>query len=215
MKITLIYDNEVYQKGLLSDWGFACLIEGENIPTILFDTGANGKILLENMGKLDISPQSVKEVFLSHSHWDHTGGLSAFLEQNSDVTLYLPPGYQSPNDKVEVKKVEQAGEIHDGIYTTGWLGDVEQSLGIRAKQGLEVVVGCSHSGVGNIVRTLSQFGDVHAVIGGYHGFREFEVLKGVSVICACHCTQFQSEIKNRYPEQWTEGGAGKVFTFED
>jgi len=36
MKLTIVYDNEVYKKdaGLKSDWGFSCLIdtENENIP---------------------------------------------------------------------------------------------------------------------------------------------------------------------------------------
>jgi len=30
MKITIIYDNEVYKKGLKSDWGFSSLVEVEN-----------------------------------------------------------------------------------------------------------------------------------------------------------------------------------------
>ncbi|MBW1613717.1 MAG: MBL fold metallo-hydrolase, partial [Deltaproteobacteria bacterium] len=48
MKITLIYDNDVYKEGLQADWGFSCLVEIENTPTILFDTGTNGSILLSN-----------------------------------------------------------------------------------------------------------------------------------------------------------------------
>jgi len=44
MKITIIYDNEVYKKGLKSDWGFSSLVEVENTPGILFDTGTNGSI---------------------------------------------------------------------------------------------------------------------------------------------------------------------------
>jgi 7,8-dihydropterin-6-yl-methyl-4-(beta-D-ribofuranosyl)aminobenzene 5'-phosphate synthase len=48
MKMTIVYDNEVFKKGLglKSDWGFACLID-TNHDNILFDTGANGKILIE------------------------------------------------------------------------------------------------------------------------------------------------------------------------
>jgi 7,8-dihydropterin-6-yl-methyl-4-(beta-D-ribofuranosyl)aminobenzene 5'-phosphate synthase len=45
VKLTIVYDNEVFQKGLRSDWGFSCLIEIEG-RKILFDTGADGKILL-------------------------------------------------------------------------------------------------------------------------------------------------------------------------
>lgn len=46
MKMTIVYDNEVYNKdiGLKEDWGFACLIEAK-YDTILFDTGTKGRIL--------------------------------------------------------------------------------------------------------------------------------------------------------------------------
>jgi len=27
MKITIIYDNEVWKEGLKADWGFSCLVE--------------------------------------------------------------------------------------------------------------------------------------------------------------------------------------------
>jgi len=45
MKITIIYDNEVWKKGLKADWGFSCLVE-TNGKKILFDTGANGSFWL-------------------------------------------------------------------------------------------------------------------------------------------------------------------------
>ena len=49
MKITIIYDNDVWKEGLKADWGFSCLVEIKNTPKILFDTRANGSILLSNM----------------------------------------------------------------------------------------------------------------------------------------------------------------------
>jgi len=78
MKIIILYDNNVFQRGLKSDWGFSCLVETHD-RRILFDTGSNGSILLKNMEKLDIDPLSIDEVFISHPHFDHVGGLSAFL----------------------------------------------------------------------------------------------------------------------------------------
>jgi len=67
MKLTIVYDNEVYKKDmdLKSDWGFACLIETKH-DTILFDTGANGEILLSNMNKLNINPRDIKKIVISH-----------------------------------------------------------------------------------------------------------------------------------------------------
>jgi len=36
------------------------------------------------------------------------------------------------------------------------------------------------------------------------------LLKDLDLVCATHCTQFKSEIKNLYPQKYIEGGAGKV-----
>jgi hypothetical protein len=61
MKITIPYDNTVFQSGLKPDWGFSCLVETHN-RNILFDTGSNGSILLENIfstGELDHIEQSM------------------------------------------------------------------------------------------------------------------------------------------------------------
>ena len=53
MKITIVYDNTTTDKNLTADWGFACFIETSE-RNILFDTGGNGKILLQNLKTLNI-----------------------------------------------------------------------------------------------------------------------------------------------------------------
>ena len=46
--------------------------------TILFDTGINSILAKRGLEKLSISPDSVKYIFLTHSDFDHAGGLNAF-----------------------------------------------------------------------------------------------------------------------------------------
>ena len=93
MKITIIYDNTSFKKNLQADWGFSCLVEEKDSPRILFDTGANGRILLSNMEKLKIDPLSIEEVFISHLHWDHVGGLSELLKTNPNIKkIYMKSG---------------------------------------------------------------------------------------------------------------------------
>ena len=62
----------------------------------------------------------------------------------------------------------------------------------------------------NILKAASQFGRVYAIIGGLHGFNEFELFKDLEVICPTHCTQHIAEIKSLYPEKYNEGGVGKT-----
>jgi len=64
MKITIVYDNTAFRKDLQADWGFSALIEVKG-RKILFDTGANGRILLSNMEKLEIDPKEIEDVFIS------------------------------------------------------------------------------------------------------------------------------------------------------
>jgi metal-dependent hydrolase (beta-lactamase superfamily II) len=39
-------------------------------------------VLLKNMAELELSPASVDLVSLSHTYWDHIGGLDSFLEEH-------------------------------------------------------------------------------------------------------------------------------------
>lgn len=209
MEITIVYDNEAFQKGLKTDWGFSSLVEVGG-RKILFDTGASGSTLLSNMKELGIDPVTIDEVFISHSHHDHTGGLSKFLALNEDVTIYCPPSFAPSKGKRVIIKEPQ--EIHESLYSTGELKGIEQSLCIKTSKGLVVITGCSHPGVGTILQAASQFGTPYMLIGGLHGFSQFKLLENLKVVCPMHCTQHKSEIRKLYPEKVVEGGAGKVFT---
>ncbi len=213
MKITIIYDNTVFINDLQADWGFSALIEVKE-KRILFDTGGRGSILLSNMSKLDIVPKEIDEIFISHAHFDHTGGLSAFLEQNNEVRVWVPPSFRGVKNVKEVIEVENSRKLHEGIYSTGELEGIEQFLCLEAKEGIIIIAGCSHPSMGHIISAASEFGKVYGIIGGLHGNRP-DTLKNFDLICATHCTQYQREIKSLYPKKYIEGGAGKVIEIKD
>lgn len=208
MKITIIYDNEARKPGLKADWGFACLVEAHGTK-ILFDTGENGAILLANMEELAISPSSVDEVFISHDHHDHKGGLAGFLKLNP-CKVYAPASCGEAPGAPETIKMKDPLELHEGIFSTGELKGVEQSLVVKTEKGLVVIAGCSHPGVGTILDAAGRFGNVRALVGGLHGFSEFYLLGDLDLVCPTHCTQFKSEIRALYPDKYVEGGAGVV-----
>jgi 7,8-dihydropterin-6-yl-methyl-4-(beta-D-ribofuranosyl)aminobenzene 5'-phosphate synthase len=63
----------------LGEWGFAALVEVDG-HRILFDTGMHPDVVLKNAQTLKLDLTTVPEVILSHSHWDHVGGLLALRQ---------------------------------------------------------------------------------------------------------------------------------------
>jgi len=207
MKITIIYDNTASGEDLKTDWGFSCLVEKENTPKILFDTGADGKILLDNMEKLKIDPLSIEEIFISHLHSDHTGGLNEFLKANPKIKKIYVPSSSGIKNEIILKEPQK---IHNNVFSTGELEGIEQSMGVKTDKGIVLVVGCSHPEMNHILDTAKKFGKIYAVIGGMHGFSEFELFKDLELICPTHCTQHKTELRELYPQKYIEGGAGRI-----
>ncbi len=209
MKITIIYDNTTRDRRLAADWGFACLVEAFD-RKILFDTGANGSILINNMKYLEIRPEDITDIFISHDHWDHTGGLEAITGANQS-TWFLPDTFQPTKNVSEMRIGKQPQEIHENIWSTGTLAGIEHSLVIKQKGQTVVVTGCSHPGVENILTAAGTVGKVTSLIGGLHGFDNFDALNGLDLVCPTHCTQHITEIRQRHADIYVEGGAGSFF----
>ena len=208
MKITIVYDNTVWDPALTPDWGFACLIETAGWH-MLFDTGARGDILLGNMGRLGIAASTIDAIFISHAHWDHTGGLSDFLHVHP-VPVFIPASCPAPLKATEVIAVVNSMEICENVYSTGQLGGIEQSLVIREHDRSVVIAGCSHPGVGPIIDAAARFGKVSTLIGGLHGFSDFSLIDLLDAVCPAHCTRHIDAIKRQYPDKYTAAGAGRI-----
>ncbi len=209
MKITICYDNETRQRELLSDWGFSCHIDMGNGTKLLFDTGADGYILLHNMAVLGLDPSAIDLIVISHCHYDHTSGLDKILALNKKAKVFLPSTCSLEIPSSRATFVRDASQIDRDISTTGELRNMEQSLIINTEKGLIVIVGCSHPGLKLILNKASEFGQVFGVVGGLHGFREFQLLTGLDFICPCHCTQYKDRIKAMWPDKCIECGTGK------
>ncbi|MBN1151214.1 MBL fold metallo-hydrolase, partial [candidate division WOR-3 bacterium] len=143
MEIKILYDNYTIRDDLISDHGFSCLLRAHG-KTILFDTGADGTILLSNMKILGVDPLSVDEVFISHPHFDHIGGLSGFLNENNNVDVWVPFSFRGVRRAKKVVHIKDPMVLSENFFSTGELGGIEQSLAVKTEKGISLVVGCSH-----------------------------------------------------------------------
>ena len=93
MRLTILFENHAgYRKGLLGYHGFSALVEHRG-KKVLVDTGTDGEVLLHNMEALEISPDDIDALFITHGHYDHTGGLRTFLEaRKGGIDVYAHPG---------------------------------------------------------------------------------------------------------------------------
>jgi 7,8-dihydropterin-6-yl-methyl-4-(beta-D-ribofuranosyl)aminobenzene 5'-phosphate synthase len=74
LKITILSTMLVGEVTGVGEWGFSALIEADG-HRILLDTGNRPDTVLQNARDLRIDLSQVKEVILTHNHWDHVGGL--------------------------------------------------------------------------------------------------------------------------------------------
>lgn len=183
----------------------------EKTPSILFDTGTDSPTLLHNMKELNIDPEKIGIIVISHAHFDHTGGLSEILKINKTAELYIPSSLRlAPSERKVITVGKDAVQICENVFSTGELEGIEQSLALKTDKGIFVVTGCSHPAVRSILGAAANFGKVYGIAGGFHGFHDFKVFDDLSLIYPCHCTQHKQKITEVFKGKALECGAGLI-----
>lgn len=143
LKVTILSTMLVGDVKGIGEWGFSALVEGDN-HRVLLDTGAHPDTVLQNAQDLKIDLSDVKEVILTHNHWDHVSGLMTLrremMKKNPAALsvvhvargiFYSRPGPDGEANKlVSLKKEyeatggkfiehDQASELFPGWWLTG------------------------------------------------------------------------------------------------
>ncbi len=234
LTITIVYDNVAFDERLKTAWGFSALVEYHG-HKLLFDTGGDGPTLLANMRALEIDPNVIDTIVLSHAHGDHTGGLNALLDHGVRPVVYLPAPFPAAfkrqvSEKTKLVEVVPGQMIAEDIFTTGEMGQgiVEQALLIKTEKGLVIITGCAHPGIVAIVEQAQSLLDepVRLVMGGFHlsgksqaeidvivkSFRHLEVAQ----VAPCHCTGDLaiSSFMAEYKTDFLRAGAGRIIRLD-
>lgn len=184
MKITVLMENRS-PDGLLHEHGLSLHIAYRG-GSYLLDGGASGRFV-KNAESLGIDLTGVEAAALSHGHWDHADGLTAFCEINSRAKIYARPAVREPQYSagesigVDPSLFERFGDHFDlcdgprelapGLHLIPDAVEHEQSLVAETGQGLVVMNSCCHAGAGHIVKDiLARFPGqrVYAILGGFH-----------------------------------------------
>lgn len=237
IRFTILYDNVPYKEDLRTDWGFSCLVEGVD-KTILFDAGRYDDIFMSNLSKLTIDPQQIDELFLSHDHPDHIGGVLKVLAVRPDINVSLvesfPWGFKKAVGKRggHVREIDHPCTISGNCISTGEMASAvknEHALIIPTDQGSILLTGCAHPGVVDIVeqtKTITQQ-DILLVAGGFHLLmddassirKKAERLKqlGVRNVAPSHCSGGEAIgiLADVFGDRFLKSGAGRVLTVDD
>jgi 7,8-dihydropterin-6-yl-methyl-4-(beta-D-ribofuranosyl)aminobenzene 5'-phosphate synthase len=201
MMITILVD-DIAPDDMTPVQGFSALVETDG-NRILFDTGADGDALMEALDRHGITVQDLKMVVVSHSHDDHTGGLSRLLYHNPRLPVSVPVGTASdigwkiPREAVILGE-DRPREISPLVSTTGDMGGSvpEQALLVETMDGVVVLTGCAHPGLDVLLSSAG--GSASMVIGGLHDLSIDDIPDPkVDVIVACHCTPRKRLLSHR------------------
>jgi 7,8-dihydropterin-6-yl-methyl-4-(beta-D-ribofuranosyl)aminobenzene 5'-phosphate synthase len=80
-----------YTKELHTQWGLSLFLQSRKADqkrTFMLDYGYTPEAILNNIEIIGIDPRQIDALIVSHGHFDHYGGLMAFLDRYRDL---LPP----------------------------------------------------------------------------------------------------------------------------
>ncbi|AEH44971.1 metal-dependent hydrolase of the beta-lactamase superfamily [Thermodesulfatator indicus DSM 15286] len=205
MELFIVFDNEHANEHFISGWGYSVYLAPLGL---LFDTGSETASLLHNLRLFEISLDTLNTIFLSHFHWDHTGGLLGLLPGIKNTTVVLHQGFSKKFVAEisrlggKIKEINSPSQLTSEVYSTGCFPKPipEAGLVLETEKHLVLLTGCAHPGILFMAQeTKRLFGRPPSLLmGGFHLLNKTgaEILAiahelkrlGVTQVAPSHCT---------------------------
>ena len=160
MKITALMENTGDSEKIITEHGLSLYVETDK-HKVLFDTGRSDAFL-SNAQTLGIDLKQVDIAVVSHGHFDHTGGLKAFLELNRDAAVYMQCGVFIPHYNRVGKYIGVDQDLRDNarIQFVKDRLDIDDGLKIETYHGQRIYLKVQNYGMTEEIdgtRTADQF----------------------------------------------------------
>jgi 7,8-dihydropterin-6-yl-methyl-4-(beta-D-ribofuranosyl)aminobenzene 5'-phosphate synthase len=165
MMIRVIATGSSREDRAAGNWGLSLLVGDD----LLFDSYGVPAIFKRRLQEEGIDVSEIRDVVISHEHWDHTSGLWDLMLRNRGCRGHVCPHASSAlveNIELFGGVVSASGEfrpIRDGIVTTGEMAAAfngnalyEQALVLASAMGPVVITGCAHPGIIPILEKVRQ-----------------------------------------------------------
>ena len=131
MKIVTLMEDTTCAPEFVCEHGLSFYIEA-NSKKLLFDMGQTD-LFLQNAKRLSVRLDEVDTAFVSHGHYDHGGGLAAFLEVNRRAPVYLhrqafEPHFSQKPDGIKPIGLDTALADSDRLVQTDGVTEIDDTL---------------------------------------------------------------------------------------
>lgn len=151
--ITIVAENTCLMNNILAQHWVSFWIK-YYWKNYLFDCAQIFEWLEYNFKELNLNPEKLDWIIISHDHYDHVHALPKFIEKYKTKKIYVPKDFKSLENK-NIIKVDNYWEIEKWFFLTwsmDWWNAKEQSAILDfGKKWIMIIVWCSHPGIINIV----------------------------------------------------------------
>ena len=131
MKVITLMEDTACAPGFACEHGLSFYIETGD-KKLLFDMGQTD-LFLQNAQTLGVPLDEVDTAFVSHGHYDHGGGLAAFLEVNRRASVYLhkrafEPHFSQKPDGIKPIGLDAALAESGRLILTDGVTQIDQNL---------------------------------------------------------------------------------------